>query len=97
MDGTVDPRVLLQSSPPPPEGRSAWEQLRERLDKVTPADVEECVALFQMLEHAQRSSGLKKWASLQGYFGAIPRCVRAVGGKPVREMRISAILERLER
>lgn len=85
-------RVSLQSVLKAPQTRSTWALLRERLDKVTPADVEECVDLYLRLEHAQQCLGLKTWASLQRYFGAIPRCVRAVGGKRVREMRLSAML-----
>jgi hypothetical protein len=59
------------------------QSLRERLAKVTAADVDECADLYFRLERARQGLGLKKWASLQGYFGPIPRCVKAVGGKIV--------------
>jgi hypothetical protein len=64
-----------------PGGFSVWRYMRERLDKVTADDVEECRALYDILEHVRRQLGLVKWSSLQGYVGSIPRCVKAVGGK----------------
>ncbi|MEM5426753.1 hypothetical protein [Paraburkholderia ferrariae] len=57
------------------------EQLRARLNAVTAKDVEECEALCEILERAQMCLGIEKWSGLQGYFGKIPRCVKAVGGK----------------
>jgi len=57
------------------------EELRARLDVVTAKDVEECEALHEILERAQTCLGITKWSGLQGYFGKIPRCVKAVGGK----------------
>jgi hypothetical protein len=81
MDGTDGLQAILQSLPRPHEVRSFREQLRERLDKVTADDVEECRELFDILERMRSRLGLMHWKSLKGYVGEIPRCVKAVGGK----------------
>jgi hypothetical protein len=85
MDGpreaAEERNVSMQLAPTPPRADSRWAQLRERLDNVTAHDVEECRSLFDILERMRVGLGLKKWSSLKGYVGEIPRCVRAVGGK----------------
>ena len=60
---------------------SPWDAMRDRLNAVKADNVEECKALYGSLETARVALGLDKWSSLQAYFGKIPRCVKAVGGK----------------
>ncbi|MFP3568683.1 hypothetical protein [Paraburkholderia sp. SIMBA_030] len=80
MDDAVEVPIAA-SLPQRPTSYSGWDLIRARLDKVTADDVEECRALYDMLEHVRQCARLEHWRSLQGYFGSIPRCVKAVGGK----------------
>ncbi|WP_028232803.1 hypothetical protein [Paraburkholderia mimosarum] len=80
----VDGVVQDEPSDGPPrqdQPMSFEEKLRARLDAVTPSDVKECEALYDILERVRQCLGISKWSGLQGYFGKIPRCVKAVGGK----------------
>ncbi|BCZ85203.1 hypothetical protein [Paraburkholderia terrae] len=72
---------ILQALPPRSDVNAAREQLRERLATVTADNVEECRALYEWLEQMRLRLRLTKWSSLQAYYGPIPRCVKAVGGK----------------